>query len=275
MKHNLIACLTAFAIATSFVGCGNAKEEKPAQSTTPDYLVSIAEINAMINEEKNRTATETEKAQTAPEAEETQPAPETHTTERESEQVKNGNENKDNVLVPDIEVNVSSDIDFSIVKINNIDVNIQGTTLKDVLDSTGIKRCPYGTTSLSKTNYKFMSGMFGIQTDENDITSFEGTQVSIEVIDKDGNLILQSDQTPSEYDKYTVKGIHISDFFTKDDFEVVFCKGIKVGMSKSDITDILGKETVVDNRAVYNNGSQTLIIEYEMGEVDEITLLNN
>lgn len=277
-------------LALFCVGCGKVKEEEtPTQTSTPNYIASIMEINEKCENEYSTAPTEATYYTLPTEAETTSKesiseGAVTTTIAAPDEKPQNnktaGNNTtpvatKEYILVPSVEVNVSSDIDFSTVNINHKDINILKATLKDVLDKTGIKRCPYGTTTLSIDGYEFRSGMFGIQTDENDITSFTGTQVSLEVVDNKGNLVSQSDQKKDDYDDYIIKGVHISDFFTEDDFEIVFFKGIKVGSSKNDITDILGEGSPLGKRVAYNNGVQTLIIEFDNNKVDEITLINN
>lgn len=186
---------------------------------------------------------------------------------------------EDYMLVPDVEVNVPAETDFGVVIINDVEVSTINTNLQTILDNTGIRHCSFGTTDLTFGDCSFTSGMFGIQKDENDITSFEGTSVSIEVLDTNGNIVSATDLDENLFGEYQVKGIHISDFFTQEDFEVIFYGNIKCGMEEDELINLIGsgyvEEDVFGKTYIYNNGMQTLVVKTEEDVVDEITLLNN
>lgn len=179
-------------------------------------------------------------------------------------------------LVPVVEANIADDIDLSTTVINGVTVNVTDTTtLSDILTATGLKHCSYGTTGMSADGFEFISGMYGIQADENDILSFGGTLVSIEIMDESGKIVSAVDVEKEKYSSYKVVGIHSSEFFTKDDFDVAYYGGIKSGMTKDELYDILGEGTLYEGNVVYRNSTHTLVVEIDMGEVDGITLLNN
>lgn len=260
----LTACLT---------GCGNQTEEEPVVTELP-IKVQEVEMETVATE-----ATTAETTTVTTTAAITEASSEADTESEESTEQAEGEE-EEYLLVPFTDVNVPAEMDLSIVTINGVEVSTVDTTLQAVLDSTGITHCPWGATNFTSDRYDFISGMFGIQTDANDISSFEGTSVSIEVVDAEGNLVRGGELDSKLFGEYQVKGVHISDFFTKEDFEVLFYGGVKCNMTEEEAKSILGDGTLYDEDAfgktyVYNNGVQTLLVEIEDGVVDEITLLNN
>lgn len=207
-------------------------------------------------------------SETSAAAENTEPVP-----------VSSENDNDEIKPVPTVPENMSAEADLSKVIINNTEVDIANVTLQNVLDDTGIKHCFYGTTSLMASDFDFVSGMFGIQENENDISSFGGTSVSIEVVDANGAIVEPADLNKSLFGEYRVKGVHSSLFFTRDDFEVIYYGGIKCGMPEADVLEILGEGEANGRKHFYSNGKQTLVIEFDWEDnelvVDEISLINN
>lgn len=264
----LTACLT---------GCGSQTEEEPVVTELP-IKVQEVEMETVATE---ATTAETTAVTTTEAITETSSEADTESGEdTEQETGEEEAEKEDYLLVPFSDVNIPAEMDLSIVTINGVEVNTLDTTLQTVLDSAGITHCPWGSTNLTSSRYDFISGMFGVQTDASDISSFEGTSVSIEVVDADGNLVRGGELDSKLFGEYQVKGIHISDFFTKDDFEVLFYGGVKCGMAEEEVMASLSGGTLYDEDAfgktyVYNNGVQTMLVVIEDGVVDEITLLNN
>lgn len=181
----------------------------------------------------------------------------------------------DTVFSPLTEANISDEIDLSMVTINGVEINISDITLSSLLETASITHHPVGTTSLDVNNYNFISGMFGVQSVENDISSFDGTLVSIEVVDENNNVITPVKLDSEKFNTYKVVGVHSSDFFTHEDFEVIYYGGIKVGMAKTDLVAALGDGIVINDEIIYKNTKNTMIIELKAGNIDEITLLNN
>lgn len=180
------------------------------------------------------------------------------------------------VFIPDIEVNVSDEIDLSALIINNVNVTLDDDmNLSELLATTGLKHCTYGSTSVLRNEFTYISGMFGIQYDATDILSFEGTLISIEVMDENKNIVSSASLDKNKFHTYTVVGVCSSDFWTHDDFTVSYYGGLKSGTTKEDMISILGEGTIYDDKIVYKNSSHSLVIELDNDVIDEIILLNN
>lgn len=254
--------IAAIALTACLTGCGEKTEESTAPTELPIKVQEVEMTDVSATEAETTEATTAEGIEVI--------------TDSDAETV----EDEPLVLTPTVDVNVPAETDFSLVTINGVEVNTLDTNLQAILDSAGITHCPWGSTNLTSSRYDFISGMFGVQTDASDISSFEGTSVSIEVVDADGNLVRGGELDSKLFGEYQVKGIHISDFFTKDDFEVLFYGGVKCGMAEEEVMASLSGGTLYDEDAfgktyVYNNGVQTMLVVIEDGVVDEITLLNN
>lgn len=181
------------------------------------------------------------------------------------------------LLVPNIEDNISDGYSLSEFWFEGDRVYMDRIIIENFMGDTGLQLCELGTTSLREGDFTFQSRMFGVPTDANDPSSFRGTMVSVELITSQGELVTDPEIGS---DAYWVKGIHVSEFFTKDDIDIEFYKGIKVGTSKAEVEELLGGEgTRFNEYVVYKNTKNTLMFEYtfEDGEqvVDSVTLLNN
>ena len=251
------AIIATAVFATSF---GITASAAPAETTTEaDTEVTTTSISTVITE---NTTTTTTPLETTVASEATVAPAETTTT-------------TGTVFVPMTDSNITDEIDISSVTINGVEVSISDITLSELLSSTGIKQFPAGNTIIDVEHLNFNSGMFGVQSDEEDILSFNGTKVSIEVVDEHSRIVPTADLDENEYDTYKVVGIHSSDFFTYDDFEVLYYGGIKTGMPKEELVAILGDGIIINNEIVYKNAKNTMIIQLEAGVIDDVTLLNN
>lgn len=179
------------------------------------------------------------------------------------------------MYIPVTDSNISDEIDLSSVTINGFKVNISDIALSDMLSTTGMKQFPAGSTVIHVDHYNFNSGMFGIQSNVEDILSFDGTKVSIEVVDENDRVVPTAELDPAKFDTYKVVGVRSSDFFTSNDFEVLYYGGIKTGMKEADLVDILGEGIVINDDIVYKNEKNTMIIQLSEGVIEDITLLNN
>lgn len=249
--------LAAFAVIMSVAGCSKGETSEPVATTTtaPIYVQEDEMIYAddVLDETVSADDEDVNSADTNDEAEEV-------------------------LLVPAIDNNIADSISIDSITIGDTTV-VVGGTLRDILDATGMTLCSYGTTSLKKDGYTFTSAMYGVQKDASDPLSYKGTLVSIEITDKQGKLITPSAINAKMFDIYNVKGVHVDEFFTKDDFEVQFYGGIKVGMKEDEIISLLGEGTEIKARTYYRNTYNTLAIEYEGSAdgriVESITLLVN
>lgn len=254
--------IAAIALTACLTGCGEKTEESTAPTELPIKVQEVEMTDVSATEAETTEATTAEGIEVI--------------TDSDAETV----EDEPLVLTPTVDVNVPAETDFSLVTINGVEVNTLDTNLQAILDSTGITHCPFGTTSVTFGDIDFVSGMFGIQKDESDISSFGGTNVSIEVLDSNGEVVEPSELDSNLFGEYRVKAIHTSEFFTEDDFEVLYFGGIKCNMPEEDVKAILGEGVVFDDDPfgktyAYNNGVQTLLVEIEDGVVDGIVLINN
>lgn len=179
-------------------------------------------------------------------------------------------------LVPVIEQNVSDEIDLSLVAINGYEIDLDNLTYQSFLQMTQLHKQPAGVTSLDTSVFYFNSGMYCLNDD--------GTQLSVELVNKEGNLVENGDEEDYEPQDLYVKGIHCSTFWTKEDYNVSFHAGIKSGMEKDLFIAVMGAGEQISDNLVYRNSSYTMIAEFdsettETGDfvqvVDDITLLRN
>lgn len=184
-------------------------------------------------------------------------------------------------LVPCVSVNVSPDVDLSHVTINNVEIDMSDITLAEALELTGLTHVPFGSAGITAEDFYFESDMFGIRYGEtNDMSvDFEGTIVCIEVLDEQGALMENDTLDENSYDKYKVKAIDCDNFWTRDDFEIIYGNGIKSGMPKDDFISLMGEGEELSDYAAYNNGKNTLLVKYDTEDgvdvVDEVIIFNN
>ena len=232
------------------------------ETTTPPVTTSVTSATSATTTNVTTSASTTTVATTTVNTEETS----SDEDEAKSEYM----------FIPDIEVNVSDEIDLSALVINNVNVTLDDDMkLSELLATTGLKHCTYGSMSVLRNEFTFISGMFGIQYDVTDILSFEGTLISIEVMDENKNIVSSASLDKNKFHTYTVVGISSSDFWTHDDFTVSYYGGLKSGTTKKDMISILGEGTIYDDKVVYKNSKHSLVIELDNDVIDEIILLNN
>lgn len=251
--------LAALAVILSIAGCSKGETSEPVATTTtaPIYVQEDEMIYAddVIDETVS--------------AEDEDVNPSDTSESEDAEEI---------LLVPAIDNNIADSVPIESITIGDTTV-VVGGMLSDILNTTGLSLCSYGTTSLKNDGYTFLSAMYGVQKDVNDPLSYSGTMVSIEVTDGQGNLVSPAEVDTKMSETYNVKGVHIDEFFTKDDFELQFYGGIKVGMKEDEVIGLLGEGTEIRARTYYRNTTHTLAIEYEGSTdgriIDSITLLVN
>lgn len=180
-------------------------------------------------------------------------------------------------LVPDIEQNLSDDKDLSIVVINGYEIDIDNINIDIFLKMSGLRKSSEGKMLIDTNLYYFSSGMYCL--DEND-----GTQVSVELTDKDGNLVEPKEQGNYKPADLWIKGISSSGSSTREDFKVQHFGGVCVGMKKDVLVAIMGNGTIVEDKTIYKNKSYTMVVSFaykpdESGNtvqlVDQITVVKN
>lgn len=270
------AIIATAVFATSF---GITASAAPAETTEADTEVITTSISTVITENTETTTAPVTSETSATTTKVTTSASTTTaaTTVPNTEETSSDDEAKSEyVFIPDIEVNVSDEIDLSALIINNVNVTLDDDMkLSELLATTGLKHCTYGSMSVLRNEFTFISGMFGIQYDVTDILSFEGTLISIEVMDENKNIVSSASLDKNKFHTYTVVGICSSEFWTHDDFTVSYYGGLQSGTTKEDMISILGEGTIYDDKVVYKNSSHSLVIELDNDVIDEIILLNN
>lgn len=264
------AIIATAALATSFGITASAAPAETSAATTSVMVEDTETTSAPVT--STTTSAATTKATTTAATTTT-----VTTTAANIEEASSDDEAKSEyIFIPDVEANVSDEIDLSKLLINNVNVTLDDDMkLSELLATTGLKHCTYGATSIQRSDFTFISGMFGIQYDADDILSFEGTLVSIEVMDKNKNIVSAAELDRNEFHTYTVVGISSSEFWTHDDFTVSYYGGLKSGTTEEDMISILGEGTVYDNKVVYKNSTHSLVIELDNSVIDEIILFNN
>ena len=170
--------------------------------------------------------------------------------------------------------NLSDDISLSSVELNHVTVDVPQDSFTDILEKTGLKYISYAT-SKTDSAFKFYAKGFGVQEDPEDPMSFNGTTVYLEV-SKDG--IPVTDFSVSDMDTYSLYAIHSSQFFTHEDFDVVYAGCVKAEGSREDIEAVLGKGDIYDKDVFgetvsYKNNSGMLLISYDSEDkADDIYL---
>lgn len=170
--------------------------------------------------------------------------------------------------------------ELGVINVNNVDIDISGITLREFLDMSGLKHCIYANTDLQFADYEFVSGMYGIQSDESDPFSFDSL-MSIEIMDIYGHIVDGDVDVMNDDCEYIVKGVCTSDFFMGNDFDVIFYGNIKCGMTIDDIYAALGGEAFAKEEDFYADDciylctdKQVLVILPRSGVADKIMLLN-
>ena len=160
-------------------------------------------------------------------------------------------------VVPAVDVN--TDADMSSVTINGVTINLnEAPSLEKVLSDTGLSCDSFGATSV-ESSFSFHSAMYSLNPQSSD----DCTEVSLEVENYDGKIVDSDRLKMEDFGIYKLKGVHASQFFTRSDFNVYFCGVITTGTEKSAVESQLGAGTELDDMIAYNNGTNTLLIEYD------------
>lgn len=242
MKKNVIFTICICILLTSLTGCGAKPDEEAVTTTLPvkaSETVLVTESQEVGEEEITETT---------------------------------GTEN----VISNIENNVDDTIDLSLVNVNNTYASIN-SDLKTFTDSLNIKRCPWYSILNEDEELYFVGNGYGIPTDPDDPTSFEGTLLGIECY---FGMELARSVDDNQMEVYNIKAVRTSTADTKDDFKISFYNGITIGNNVDEVTGLLGvgsDESVnpLTIKRYYKNTNNTLLIVFKNGIADEIYLFNN
>lgn len=239
-----LALMLCVSLVACLTACGKDKSESEPVETTPSIKV--------YNEQFTTPAT-TEPV--TEEAEEDEHAP----------------------LVPVIEQNLSDEIDLSLVAVNGYEIDLDDLNYQSFLTMSQLQKDSVAVTLLDTSLFYFNSGMYCLNQESS-------THLSVELVDKDGNLVPNGEEENYDAKDLFVKGLHCSEFWMKEDYNVSFYAGIKSGMDKDLFIAVMGAGEEIDGKRVYRNSTYTMIVEMEAAfteendtkfVVDDITLLRN
>jgi len=146
------------------------------------------------------------------------------------------------------ENNIQSKYDF-----NNFTINDIKYTLPVEVSNIPLTEISYSTVIYDSEEHYFNGKSYGNKIDPSDSNSGILSVISF-MLDEDKNVI----------------AVQSAD-------ESVSISGIKEGMTKDEVEEMYGEALENDKlgNAIYANNSGTLIVDYEMGEVDKIILFKN
>lgn len=296
LKKTFAVTLTVLSICLCMTGCGNDEttvsmvedsEGNLVPATTP--FIVADEIELVPKDELESTTSTTESESSSEEE-----------SDEEDKYVRG-----EEVLVPECPVNTN--LALGDMTINNVNVAFTDMKLTDLLSTTATEHNAFSSCNDSIGDYMFTGVMFGVAGEpdpeysgmtvtidgvEYDGGSFPtfGTTYAVEVLGTDGVVVYDDEFDINKAGEYTVKAIHSSEFFLEEDFDVLFCNGLKAGMTQDEAFALLGEPFLYEeddfwgNEYLYNNGTHTLslLVESDTDDngnevfiVDEITLFNN
>lgn len=215
-----VSIIVMCALILSMTGCG--KEPEPEEPVETTLAVKVASQTMQTT-----TTTTTTVTTTAP--------PEPIITDYDTT----------NTSIDNIEKNVDDAIDLSLVHFNGHWVSINHLNLKDFTRESETQKCSWAAIQNDDPNLYFAGSGFGVAENPADPTSFKGTLLGVECYKNnepteiiEGNL-----------ESYSIKAVLSSIDNTKEDFEIAYFNGVKVGMTRKEIVELLGAgiETDVEN----------------------------
>ena len=139
--------------------------------------------------------------------------------------------------------NISDDI-----KINTLTINGKQYTLpvsKEAIEE--IKECSYASAYVDTLEMYFVGSGWGIQSNPDDIMSFDGGKIFFMYDDTEENIIAAK----------------TSDFWIEDDLKLEFA-GISIGDTKESVESLLGEGEQYEDLVFYKNNTGLIAIEYEL-----------
>ena len=161
----------------------------------------------------------------------------------------------------EIENNIDDTVDLSLVQVNGKWLSINSMKLEEFIRGAGIKKCSWSTVSNADEKLYFVGNGYGIDATESpdkytlaDPTSFNGTLIGIECeLKGEAVEIIDTDKIG----EYRIKAVTSSRDNTKDDYEISYYGGIKVGMTRKEVLEVLGNRAVVKNEVTIASTTTT------------------
>ena len=156
-----------------------------------------------------------------------------------------------------MENNVDDTIDLSLVCVNGNWLSIKEMNLSNFIRGVGVKKSSWSTIENEDEHLYFVGNGYGFVENNtetfdygrnemmtvDDPTAFKGTLLGIECcVDSEVVEIVED----NEMQKYNIKAVMSSIENTKDDFEILYYNGVKTGMTRNEVINLLG-EGIVEN----------------------------
>ena len=168
---------------------------------------------------------------------------------------------KTDAALSEIPNNIDDTIDLSLVCVNGNWLSIRSMPLENFISGGGIKKCSWSTISNPDTSLYFVGNGYGIDASEQenpdmnygynvnkytltDPTSFNGTLLGIEC---SLNGVPMETVEEEKFKEYRIKAVTTSSDNTKDDYEVSYYGGVKVGMTREQVKELLGDKGIIKN----------------------------
>lgn len=245
MKRKILTLILVSLVTVSLVACG--KDETVKE---PVNKVETELEQGTINVDTENENTETEIPEDTEENIE-------GSIEDNTEEVVEDKEDEDTKErhIETMENNISNDIALDVISVNGKEYKFPVS--KDDIEI--ITECSYSSSYQDTSKFLFVGSGWGIQSDPDDIFSFEGGTVFFMYDENEENIIAAS----------------TSEFWTKDDLKVSFA-GISVGDSQEKVEELLGKPEEYKGDYYYKNNNGILVIEYDFDDlVDDISIFKN
>lgn len=189
------------------------------------------------------------------------------------------------IITPDVEIfgerNVSNAMALSRINVNGKNIDILNETIDGLIEIAGLRQdrnCLFSNPFERDANYDgiFWYGRgYGVYLNaEDESLRFTGTHLFIEGI---SGTVLATEVDPTVKDGYKIRSVYASIGMTQDDFEVLFLGGIKCGMARAEVEQILdSRGDTTKCYTYYANKDNALVIRYgEDDTIAEIYLFND
>lgn len=240
-----LTIIMAFTIV-SLTGCGNNSTSTSKKPALPIKAYSTS-ISSSTSSDSEPTSTTNSKGET--------------------------NSNYDKLLFK-AKNNVLDDVKLNVVSVGSNNIDITNCSVSGFIKKTGLNYRTKKIAAFDSTDcfsdYSFHGKGFSLAK--------VPTIVYLEAVQ--GTQLVKTFK-PSKFDNYSIKGIAVAKDATKagDESFVLFNGNIHIGMTEKQIEDVYGKgfkyKGDPTNTCYYKNAAATMIVSYEKGVVEDITLLRN